>query len=101
MNSGHAPSKMDSPLGSRTAPEPAQPVRVEVYSSYAYAVEPRTFEHESCIHRVARITRSWRTPSHIHFYVWDENDKFFELTYDVTQDRWTLRKFGETCPPRE
>ena len=75
-------------------------MNVKTYSSFAYAVEPRSFEHNGTLHRVKKIARSWRTPGHIHFYVRDEFDEFFGLSYDETQDVWNIRTFGETCPPK-
>lgn len=76
-------------------------MNVQTYSSFAYAVEPRTFEHDGTVHRVAQITRTWRTPAQIHFYVRDESMKFFELTYDEPTEQWSIRTFGETCPPSQ
>jgi hypothetical protein len=75
-------------------------MRVETYSSFAYAVEPRAFEYGGMKHRVEIITRTWRTPGQIHFYVRDEHDQFFGLTYDEPNDEWSIRTFGETCPPK-
>jgi hypothetical protein len=74
-------------------------MRVETYSSFAYAVEPRAFEFENAMHRVERILKQWRTPGQIHFYVRDEHDDFFELTYAEVTDAWSLRTFGKNCPP--
>lgn len=45
------------------------PARVETYSSFAYAVEPRAFVFREETHRVQEIVRQWRTPGCIHFYV--------------------------------
>ncbi|MBI4674812.1 MAG: hypothetical protein HY741_24470 [Chloroflexi bacterium] len=75
-------------------------MRVETYSSFAYAVAPRAFDFEGVTHRVESIVRQWRTPGQIHFYVRDECQDFFELTYDEPNDTWTIRTFGKTCPPR-
>lgn len=73
-------------------------MRVETYSSYAYAAEPRAFEYANATHRVREIVRAWRTPTQIHFYIRDEQDDFFELTYDEANDVWTIRAFGKNCP---
>jgi hypothetical protein len=73
---------------------------VQAYSSFSYAVEPRTFEYGDTTHRVETITRMWRTPAQLHFYVRDEHEKFFELTYDEASMAWTIRTFGDTCPPK-
>lgn len=73
-------------------------VRVETYSSFAYAVAPRAFELENVTRCVVEIVRQWRTPGHIHFYVRDEQNEFFELTHDEVNDVWTIRAFGKNCP---
>jgi hypothetical protein len=73
-------------------------MRVETYSSFAYAVEPRAFEFENVTHRVTAIVRQWRTPGQIHFYVRDEQNDFFELTHAEPNDVWTIRAFGKHCP---
>ncbi len=71
--------------------------RVETYSSYAYAVAPRAFYSEGLRHGVQEIQSVWKTPGQIHFYLRDEHDRFFELTFDERVEEWSLRTFGETC----
>lgn len=73
-------------------------MNVQSYSSFAYAVEPRAFEYASTTHRVREVARAWRTPTQIHFYVRDEQNDFFELTYDEANDVWAIRAFGKNCP---
>lgn len=72
-------------------------MRVETFSSFTYATEPRAFEFENTTHRVAQVIRQWRTPAQIHFYVRDEQNEFFELTYDEPTDAWHIRAFGKNC----
>jgi hypothetical protein len=72
-------------------------VKVETYSSFAYAVEPRAFVYENARHRVEEIQRMWKTPGRIHFFVRDKHERFFELTYGESGDAWQLRAFGESC----
>lgn len=79
---------------------PMQPSAVSAYSSFAYAVAPRTFTLGTAAHRVCEVTRVWRTEGHLHFYVRDERDELFELRYDETGDVWAVRAFGASCPPR-
>lgn len=73
-------------------------VRVETYSSFAYAVAPRAFAFENRTHRVNELVKPWRTPGQIHFYVRDEQNEFFELIYAEPTDAWTIRTFGKNCP---
>ena len=73
------------------------PVAVEVYSSFAYAVEPRAFHHDNARHSVERVERMWKTPGRTHFYVRDAQQHLFELIYEQSNDRWWLRSFGESC----
>jgi len=77
-----------------------EPSTVTVYSSYAYAVEPRSFTVGTTRHRVREITRRWRTEKHLHWYVRADNEQLYELRYDEPGDTWAVRAFGETCPPR-
>lgn len=74
-------------------------MNVETYPSFAYAVEPRAFDFDGASHTVQTVTRTWRTPGQIHFYVRDQAGEFFELTYDEHQETWSIRTFGKTCPP--
>ena len=74
-------------------------MHVETYSGFTYAQEPRAFVLDGITHHVTQIVRHWRTPEKIHFYVRDERDEFFELTYTETEDTWAIRAFGKTCPP--
>jgi hypothetical protein len=71
--------------------------RVEVYSSYAYAVEPRAFYDEGERHQVEAIERMWKSPGRLHFYLRDEFHGFYELIYDEPTDRWFLGPLGEPC----
>jgi hypothetical protein len=71
--------------------------RVSVYSSYAYAVEPRAFYFEEIRHNIKEIERAWKSPGRLHFHVRDEYESCFELVYEEANDRWFLRTFGETC----
>ncbi len=64
--------------------------RVEVYSSYAYAVEPRVFYVQDARHQVSEVQRRWKTPGCIHFFVRDEKQRSFELVYDEMNDRWFI-----------
>jgi hypothetical protein len=71
--------------------------RVEVYSSYTYAVEPRAFYEDQIEHRIVETLRAWKTPGCVHFYVRAQDDRFFELIYEEANDCWFLQSFGETC----
>lgn len=75
-------------------------MKVYEHSSFAYAVEPRAFEQNGVLHNVVTITYQWRTPGELHFYVRDDRNEFFELTYAEQTEQWSLREFGKTCPPK-
>lgn len=77
-----------------------EPVRVEAYSSYRYAVEPRAFTAGPDRRAVVEVGRAWRDPGRLHFYVRDDQDEFSELIYDEAADSWSRREFGKDCPPR-
>jgi hypothetical protein len=65
-------------------------VLVSVYSSYAYAVEPRAFSVAGDRHTVQSVERRWRTPNQIHFLVQDEHGERLELVYDEADDAWLM-----------
>ncbi len=64
--------------------------RVEVYSSYTYAVEPRAFYLQGARHLVQKVLRMWKSPGRVHFLASDENRRLFELIYDETDERWFI-----------
>ncbi len=67
-----------------------EPAQVEVYSSYAYAVEPRGYSVRGEHRAVESVERQWRTPGQIHFRVRDERDQIVELIYDEAGDQWWI-----------
>ncbi len=67
-----------------------EPVLVEVYSSYTYAVEPRAYIVNGERRVVQGIERQWRTPGQIHFRVRDERAVTVELVYVEERDQWQI-----------
>ena len=70
--------------------------RVSEYSSFAYAVEPRGFEIDGEAHSISRIERAWIAPGARHFVVCDQDNRRFELMYQVALDRWSMLNLGVT-----
>ncbi len=67
-----------------------EPVAVEVYSSYAYAVEPRAYCVRGERRAVQAVERQWRTPGQMHYRVRDERDEILELVYEPARDQWWI-----------
>lgn len=73
-------------------------VRVECYSGYTYAEEPRAFEWRGQRYEVKRILKRWRTPQGPGFRVEVAGTSNFQspisglvdLTYVETEDNWTM-----------
>ncbi len=71
-----------------------EPVQVEVYSSYTYAVEPRAYTFNGERRAVESVERQWRTPGQIHFRIrasdHGERAEILELVYDENRDQWWI-----------
>lgn len=73
-------------------------VRVECYSGYTYAQEPRAFEWQGQRYQVKHIAKRWRTPIGPAFRVegiaiLDSQSPIsilVELHYLETEDKWTV-----------
>jgi hypothetical protein len=68
---------------------------VQVYSSFTYAVEPRSFCAGGKVHQVDVIDRVFRTPGQIHFQVRCDDDRLIDLVYEEANDRWFFEVVGE------
>ncbi len=74
------------------------PIRVECYSGYTYAQEPRAFEWEGTRYHIERIVKRWRTPAGPCFRVQVAGvsnlqspiSNLFDLTYIESTDQWTM-----------
>jgi hypothetical protein len=73
-------------------------VRVECYSGYTYAQEPRSFEWQGQRYQVGRIAKRWRTPFGPAFRVQVTGisdspspiSNWVDLHYSDAEDKWTL-----------
>lgn len=66
-------------------------MRVECYSGYTYAEEPRALVWGSQRHRVARIEQRWRTPDGPAFRILTETGERFDVQYHMQQREWSIR----------
>ncbi len=74
------------------------PVKVECYSGYTYAQEPRAFEWEGSRYQVERVVKRWRTPDGPGFRVevagisnlQSPISNLFDLTYIESTNQWTM-----------
>jgi len=65
--------------------------RVECYSGYTYAQEPRAVVWRGRRFEVDRIEQRWRTPEGPAFRVATVPGAEFDLLYSEGADRWTIR----------
>jgi hypothetical protein len=70
----------------------SEPVSVEVYSSYTYAVEPKAFSIGGTRREIRSVVRRWRTPGWIHFLANTDDERAVQLSYDEQHDTWMLGK---------
>jgi hypothetical protein len=71
---------------------------VECYSGSRYGERPVSFEYMGRSHSVRDVTRTWRSPSELHFSVTTEEEKRFELSYDEGTDEWSIVGLDEAEP---
>ena len=65
-------------------------LKVNCYSGYTYAEEPRSFEWEGMEYEVAEIEKAWVGPGERHFRVKTKDNKLFQLCYNETKQQWSL-----------
>lgn len=68
--------------------------RVECYSGYTYAQEPRAVGWHGRRFEVDRVERRWRTPEGPAFRVITTTGTKFDLYYAEGADLWTIRPTG-------
>lgn len=73
--------------------------RVECYSGYTYAQEPRAVVWQGRRLEVGRIEQRWRTPQGPAFRVVVVSGAEFELFYSENVDRWTILPVAEEGGP--
>lgn len=65
-------------------------VKVECYSGYKYAQEPRAFLWQGERHIVQTVQQSWLTPEGLCFRVKTEEGQLFQLSYRDHDDQWFI-----------
>lgn len=68
-----------------------RPVRVECYSGYQYAQEPRAVEGPEGRAEVVAVLRRWREPQGPAFRVRLSDGADATLIYDEALDQWYIR----------
>jgi hypothetical protein len=71
---------------------------VECYSGSRYGERPVSFDFMGRSHSVRDVTRTWRSPSGLHFRVTTAEEKRFELTYHEETDEWSIAGLDEAEP---
>lgn len=69
---------------------------VTSYSGRSYGERPTSFSWEGVRFTVKKIEREWREPGGVHFRLRTKDDRLFELCYDESNDRWSVREWVET-----
>jgi hypothetical protein len=65
-------------------------VEVKCYSGHTYAERPQSFFWQNREHKISKIENEWLEPGNKFFRVVTEDEKVFELCYNVAQDEWRL-----------
>jgi hypothetical protein len=65
-------------------------VKVKCYSGRTYAERPQAFFWQDSEFNIVRIENEWLEPGNKFFRVVTEDEKVFELCYNVAQDEWRL-----------
>ena len=64
-------------------------IKVQCYSGYVYAEEPRSFVWQEKELRIKAIEKAWQEPSKRLFRVVTEDGNLFELCYNEKSDYWS------------
>lgn len=70
----------------------SKPVRVECYSGYQYAQEPRAVETPQGRAEVVSVVRRWREPRGPAFRVRLSDGANATLVYDEALDQWFMQE---------
>jgi hypothetical protein len=68
-------------------------IKVQCYSGYAYAEEPRSFVWQAQELGIKSIEKAWQEPDKRLFRVVTEDGKLFELCYNESNDQWSAVEF--------
>jgi len=64
---------------------------VECHSGYDYAEKPQAFQWEGQRLEITEIKAEWRTPQSHYFRVCVLDGRYFELSYQQTEDDWAIK----------
>ena len=65
-------------------------LKVNCYSGYIYAEEPRSFIWEDIEYEVEEIEKAWQEPGERYFQVRTRDNKLFRLCYNEVEKHWSL-----------
>ena len=65
-------------------------IKVNCYSGHTYAERPKSFVWEGVQYEVEEIEKAWQEPGEKHFLVHTTGNKSFKLSYNESQQQWTL-----------
>ena len=65
-------------------------LKVSCFSGHTYAERPKSFLWEGIEYEVEEIEKEWQEPGERHFQVRTKDNKLFKLSYNETQEKWSL-----------
>ena len=65
-------------------------LKVNCYSGYTYAEEPRSFSWQGIEYEVDEVEKTWQEPEKRCFQVRTRDDRLFNLCYNETEKQWSL-----------
>jgi hypothetical protein len=67
---------------------------VKCYSGHTYAERPKSFQWQGVEHEVEEIEKEWLEPGERHFQVRTGDNKSFQLCYNESQQKWSIKEAG-------
>ena len=65
-------------------------IKVNCYSGHTYAERPVSFIWQGIEYEVEEIEKAWQEPGERYFQVRTKDNKLFRLSYNETEDQWSL-----------
>jgi len=76
-------------------------LKVNCYSGYVYAEEPRSFIWQDKELRIKSVENAWQEPGRRLFRVVTEDGKLFKLCYNEADDQWSAVELTSTIAQGE
>ena len=73
-------------------------LEVNCYSGYTYAERPTSFRWQGLEYEVEEIEKEWLEPGEKYFRVRSGDNKFFQLCYNDTNQKWSVKEILNPKP---